>query len=413
MTSGWVHEKLGDACSLITRGISPVYVEGNGLTILNQKCIRNHTISIGPARKHNAGLKKVAEEKLLRIGDVLVNSTGEGTLGRVAQVRDAALEGMTVDSHVSIVRPLQNKFNPEFFGYALVLIEKEIQESGSGASGQTELARTVLQNNFSIRYPISLSEQQRIVAILDEAFAAIDKAKANAEQNLRNAKEFFESYLQEQYTHLFLTGERKIIKDVAQVIGGYSFKSSAFNKSGKYQVIRMGNVRPGVIREAESPVFINKLDKKALIKALLLPNDIIITQTGTKKKRDYGYTVLIEKENYLLNQRIATIRFSKKYLPKFFLYFSWTDLFKDQFFAKENGTVGQGNVGITAVKDAEIPNVSVEEQNLIIERIEGITTESQKLEVIYCKKIKHLEELKKSILKKAFTGELKTAIELV
>lgn len=255
-----------------------------------------------------------------------------------------------------------------------------------------------------------LSEQQQIVSILNEAFANIERVKINNEQNLKNAKNIFDSHLHTLFTKLFQTGEKKFISDVAKVIGGYSFKSTDFIKEGKYQVIRMGNVRPGVIREKESPVFIDELDEKALTKALLQLNDVIITQTGTKKKRDYGFTVIIEKKNYLLNQRIASIRFSDKYLPKFFLYFSWTNLFKDQYFANETGTVGQGNVGIGAITDAEVPFIPVKEQKEIIDRIDELRIETQKLEAIYKKKIEDLEELKKSILQKAFTGELNTQI---
>ena len=253
-----------------------------------------------------------------------------------------------------------------------------------------------------------LPEQQRIVSILDEAFAAIAKAKTNAEQNLKNAKELFESYLEDLFSNLFRERDKRTVSELAKVIGGYSFKSTDFKKEGKYQVIRMGNVRPGIIRENESPVFIDELDDKALSKALLLPNDVIITQTGTKKKRDYGFTVIIEKENYLLNQRIASIRFSDKYLPKFFLYFSWSNIFKDQYFANETGTVGQGNVGIGAITEAIVPFIPVNEQKMIIDSIDELRIETQKLEAVYQKKIDDLEELKKSILQKAFAGELKT-----
>ena len=102
--------------------------------------------------------------------------------------------------------------------------------------------------------------------------------------------------MQDLFTKLFQTSDKKLISEIAKVIGGYSFKSGDFTKEGKYQVIRMGNVRPGIIRENESPVFIDAMEEKALTKALLLPNDVIITQTGTKKKRDYGFTVIIEKK---------------------------------------------------------------------------------------------------------------------
>jgi type I restriction enzyme S subunit len=251
-----------------------------------------------------------------------------------------------------------------------------------------------------------LPEQQRIVSILDEAFEAIAKAKANAEQNLKNAKELFESYLQGVFDKLFAEKETKRISEVAKVIGGYSFKSGDFKKEGKYQVIRMGNIRPGIIRENESPVFIDELEDKTLTKARLIPKDVIITQTGTKNKRDYGFTVIIEKENYLLNQRIAAIRFKKEYLPEFFLYFSWTNIFKDQYFANETGTVGQGNVGIGAITDSLVPSIQLKEQQTIVRQLDVLRAETQKLEAAYQKKIDDLEELKKSILQKAFSGEL-------
>ncbi len=249
-----------------------------------------------------------------------------------------------------------------------------------------------------------LSEQKRIVVILDEAFEAISKAKANAEKNLKNSKELFESYLYSVFANKCY--DRGTLGKIATVIGGYSFKSGDFTKEGKYQVIRMGNVRPGIIRENESPVFIDKLDDNALKRALLLLNDVIITQTGTKKKRDYGFTVIIEEENYLLNQRISAIRFSNNYLPKFFLYYSWTNHFKDQYFANETGTVGQGNVGIGAITNAIIPFPSLSEQKSVVAKLDDLSAETKRLEAIYQKKISDLEELKKSILQKAFNGEL-------
>ena len=257
-----------------------------------------------------------------------------------------------------------------------------------------------------LRYPKSLPEQQSIVAILDEAFAAIAKAKTNAEQNLKNAKELFESYLQSVFENKGEGWEEKMLGEIADVIGGYSFKSGDFKKEGKYQVIRMGNVRPGIIRENESPVFIESLDDKVLKKALILANDVIITQTGTKNKRDYGFTVIIEKENYLLNQRISAIRFSKNYMPKFFLYFSWTNHFKDQYFSNETGTVGQGNVGIGAITNAIVPFLPLKDQQIIVQKLDALSAETKQLETIYQQKINDLDELKKSILQKAFAGEL-------
>lgn len=263
-----------------------------------------------------------------------------------------------------------------------------------------------LLKEISVSYPKLPSEQKRIVAILDEAFAAIDKAKANILKNLQNAKELFESYLQGVFENKGEDWEEKRLKEIASVFGGYSFKSKDFKSSGMYQVLRMGNIRPGIIRNEESPVFIEKVDESVLKRALLKKDDVVITQTGTKKKRDYGFTVIIDKDNYLVNQRIAAIRFPGNYLSKFFLYYSWTNYFKDQYFANETGTVGQGNVGIGAVTDALVPFCSIEEQRRVVSDIDTILFHTNKLETIHQKKLDDLEELKKSILQKAFNGEL-------
>ena len=192
----------------------------------------------------------------------------------------------------------KNGSDPKFINYLCQTIDFKSRNRG------TTIPSLVKSDLLTINVPFvsSLSEQRRIVSILNECFAAIDKAQANAEQNLKNAKELFESYLQGVFEKLFQSNQKKTISEIAKVIGGYSFKSTDFKTEGKYQVIRMGNVRPGIIRENESPVFIDNLEEKTLSKALLIPKDVIITQTGTKNKKDYGFTVIIEKNNYLLNQ---------------------------------------------------------------------------------------------------------------
>lgn len=269
--------------------------------------------------------------------------------------------------------------------------------------------QTNLRKNDILACPLikpSIEEQKRMVSKLDSAFLKLDKAMSNTEKNFNNSKSLFESYIENLFNELFKSRETKTVSELARVIGGYSFKSGDFKKSGKYQVLRMGNVRPGIIRENESPVYIDTMDENALSKALLIPYDVIITQTGTKKKRDYGFTVIIEKTNYLLNQRIAAIRFSNLYLPKFFLYFSWTNIFKDQYFANETGTVGQGNVGIGAITEAIVPYIPITEQEVIIENIDKLHLETQKLEAIYQSKIDDIEELKSGIVKRAFENEL-------
>ena len=134
MREGWESKTLGEVSKLITRGISPKYLEADGLCVLNQKCIRGHKVNYEFSRRHDSLAKPVKEERLIALGDVLINSTGTGTLGRVAQIRELPEESVTIDSHITIVRPLPEKFYLDYFGYLLVNIENKLKEAGEGAS---------------------------------------------------------------------------------------------------------------------------------------------------------------------------------------------------------------------------------------------------------------------------------------
>lgn len=131
---GWQRSSLGALVSYLKRGITPSYDEEGDSIVINQKCIRSRMLSLANARRQN---KVYKAEKGLRAGDILINSTGAGTLGRVAQVWDA-LERTTVDSHVTIVRPSEDVF-AHWLGFAVMAQESLIQTLGEGATNQTEL----------------------------------------------------------------------------------------------------------------------------------------------------------------------------------------------------------------------------------------------------------------------------------
>lgn len=194
----WENKKLDEICEMINRGVSPKYIESKGLCVLNQKCIRDHKINFDLARLHDVKNKKVALDKYIKIGDVLVNSTGTGTLGRVAQVRELNIEA-TVDSHVTIVRPIKNLFYSEFFGYGLIFIEKEITKRGDGCGGQIELARNTLKNDFRICFPKSLTEQKSIVAKLDALSAETKKLEDLYKHKLADLEELKKSILKKTF----------------------------------------------------------------------------------------------------------------------------------------------------------------------------------------------------------------------
>ncbi len=135
----WTVQPLGKLTSYLNRGISPSYLDAGGVLVLNQKCIREHRIDTSKGRRHNPDIRSVAGRHL-QIGDVLVNSTGVGTLGRIAQVL-ALTEPTIVDSHVTVVRPDLKQVTSEYFGQVLLSRESEIESLGEGSTGQTELSR--------------------------------------------------------------------------------------------------------------------------------------------------------------------------------------------------------------------------------------------------------------------------------
>ncbi|MBB6696675.1 restriction endonuclease subunit S [Clostridium algidicarnis] len=165
--------KLVDLCELISRGITPSYTEdeSEGVLVINQKCIRDNTINLELARLTNPNKKKVIENKYLKRYDILVNSTGVGTLGRVAQLKNINSK-MTVDSHVTIVRP-KKEINPIFLGYNLFMNQKYIESLGEGSTGQTELSRVRLGEALEITVP-SLYEQEVIGKVLSDLDGKIE-----------------------------------------------------------------------------------------------------------------------------------------------------------------------------------------------------------------------------------------------
>lgn len=134
--TGWSISTLDSLCSLISRGITPKYSDDSTQIVINQKCIRNNKIDLRESRSHMPVTKN---EKWLQYGDIVINSTGQGTLGRVAQVFFSA-DNITADSHVTIVRPSKQNLK-SYLGQWIISKEAKIESMASGSTGQTELSR--------------------------------------------------------------------------------------------------------------------------------------------------------------------------------------------------------------------------------------------------------------------------------
>lgn len=137
---GWTRIPIGELSSMIKRGISPDYADQGDGVVLNQKCIRDGKVSLGESRRHET---RVPNEKLVCSGDVLINSTGVGTLGRVA-VFDMDVEGVTCDSHVTILRPDSKKIEPAYLGPTIAHLQGYFESMATGATGQAELSKELI-----------------------------------------------------------------------------------------------------------------------------------------------------------------------------------------------------------------------------------------------------------------------------
>ena len=230
MKTNWQVKKLEEVCDLVTRGISPKYILEGGVIVLNQKCIRDHKLNYLEAKRHD-DKKNFSKEKFLQIGDILVNSTGVGTLGRVAQVRSIN-HPTIVDSHITIVRPTKGIFDSSYFGYVMIFIEGIIKEMGTGSSGQTELSRDMLKS-IEITYPKTLSEQKRIVKILDEKLGKIKEAIKLREEAIA----YTEKILSRTLSEIFEEGKKKgweerRLDKISDIQMGQSPKGETYNTSG-------------------------------------------------------------------------------------------------------------------------------------------------------------------------------------
>ncbi|EHH0708692.1 restriction endonuclease subunit S [Vibrio vulnificus] len=171
---GWEVSDLASCTTELRRGISPKYIEEGGVLVINQKCIRNHTVDFSLARRNDSSKRKV-DGREIAIGDVLVNSTGVGTLGRLAPIRFLN-ETTVADSHVTVVRANTTKISKSFLAGLMLTNEAYIEASGAGSTGQTELRKQVLED---IKFVKPLSAVDRL---FDEIISNFNAQTAELEK---------------------------------------------------------------------------------------------------------------------------------------------------------------------------------------------------------------------------------------
>jgi len=334
---------------------------------------------------------------------------------------------------------IPEKIDVKFIYYLLRSqnFRNQAKSAMTGAVGQQRVPKKYLGN-----YPLALppiNEQKRIAEKLERLLNKIDEAK----QLIEEAKESFElrratilnkafrgQLTSQKYSYNSTTEKEKNLKsftisdkeapysipdnwkwsrleEVTTFISGFAFKSMDFEERG-FQLIRMGNLYKNELLLDRNPVFIPiDYDTKILDKYTVSNGNILLSLTGTKYKRDYGYAVKLEgvEEQLLLNQRIVSL--NPHYLEEYIYYYLQSPVFRDQFFSFETGGVNQGNVGITAVKSILIPIPPEGEGKDIEEKLKILLNKEKKSELLLDMENK-LDEIKESILSKAFRGDLGT-----
>ena len=202
------------------------------------------------------------------------------------------------------------------------------------------------------------------------------------------------------------------LHDIIIFIGGYAYDSHSFLEKSEYQVLRLGNIKNDAINKSVNPVFIDEILAQNTVRFRCLKNDILVTMTGTRKKRDYFYTVLIDTDhsNMYFNQRVGCLRAIYSPIALWLNKVLKAESILHQVFQYETGTANQGNLGATNIMNTLIPLPPVTEQSRIVRRLEEVHTyvfqydKAQHELDILNSDIKNT--IKKSIVQEAIQGKL-------
>jgi len=401
---GWSKKRLVEITEKIGSGATPrggqeAYKE-SGISLF-----RSLNVYDGIFKKKNlAFIDEDQASKLsnvvVREGDVLLNITG-ASVARCCVAPSEFLPAR-VNQHVAIIRPKLDYIDSNFLAYLLASKQyKDALLNTGEKAGSTRQALTKVQlENFEITIP-RLPEQNRIVAILDEAFERIDRTIANTKKNLTNSRELFENYLSMIFTQKGDGWEEKKLGDVCENVEyGSSAKSQP---KGEIPVLRMGNIQNGLIDWNDLAY---TTDQEEISKYLLKKNDVLFNRTNSDVH--VGKTAVYKGErSAIFAGYLIRIHRKEELIDADFLNF-----YLNGSLAREYGksvmsrSVNQANINGTKLKEYPISLPSVAVQKQIVEKFNFLLTETQRLEAIYCQKLAALNELKQTILQRAFTGEL-------
>ena len=401
MNKGWMKQRLVSITEKITDGSHnpPKGVTESDYMMLSSKNVFDDNFHYdGPRYLTAEQFQQEHKRTGIIPGDVLL--TIVGTVGRCAVVPTNAPK-ITLQRSVAVIRPISKFILPRFLMYSFIQRNEELNAQARGVAQKGIYLETL--RDMEVMLPPQ-PEQLRIVAILDGAFEGIATAKANAEKNLKNARQLFESHLNSVFSQRGEGWVEKTLGDTAKVKGGKRVPKGYQLSTNQtdFPYIRVtdftdtGSIDMGDLRYISADVH-NKIKNY-----VIYSEDLYISIAGT-----IGKTGIIPDElnGSNLTENACRLAFKPGLSNRFVYYFTLTSSFIEQA-GVNTRTAAQPKLALSRLSTIKLGVPSVQAQQRLVDDFDALCEETQRLESIYQKKIDALDALKKSILQKAFSGEL-------
>ena len=393
----WLEKTLGEVTAFIAKGIPPKYTEEeneNTIRVLNQKCNRNFEISYNESRIHDCEKKKVPVDKMLRAGDVLINSTGTGTAGRVAQMVEVTVP-TTIDGHMILMRPSE-ELDPIYYGYAVKSFQSQIEGLAEGSTGQTEINRRRLQDEVIIRYPNDKLVQKNIgsfLANIDEKIKANKEINKNLEQQ---AQAIFNNAIQQSKSVTYVK-----LGSLADVKGGKRLPKGANLMSipNSHPYIRVRDLNDVVFASLSANYkYVDDETQKAISRYITTTDDVLISIVGT-----VGLTAIVDKSLNMANLTENCVKVTKLHgiSPEYLLLYLRSQHGSEEI---KKGTVGavQAKLPIKNIQALSVPLLPQSDLQLLNDTLKILFHQLS----INIAESKCLTDIRDSLLPRLMSGEL-------
>ena len=273
-----------------------------------------------------------------------------------------------------------------------------------GAVGHKRVSKDFVED-YLIPYPKVIA-QERIVGVLDEAFEGIATATAQAEKNLQNARELFQSVLQSTFSQKGDDWEEAALGDEVDFLAGFAFKSKGYtdDKSG-IKLLRGDNIIQGRLRWEDVKRWPAN-DVKEYLKFELKENDVVLAMDRPWVSNGLKLSLMQSTDLPCLQvQRTARLRVNSKLHYSYLFYLISSPPCIQYLLGSQTG-IGVPHISGKQILSYCFLRPSLDEQQTIVKKLDALSEETKRLETISQRKLDALAELKQSLLQRAFTGQL-------